>query len=94
MKLPHLRERITGVGVCVCSVYKNSKEPASSEESGGGGLGAVGGVGWVGEGSGVRRGPRRVMSTGGPWSDVRALSVGDGSSGARAAAGGSQEAGT
>ena len=94
MRLPHLRERITGVGVRVCSVYK-SKEPASSEES----VKEVGWVLWaewsgVGEGSGVRRGPRRAVSTGGPWSDVRALSVGDGSSGARAAAGGSQEAGT
>lgn len=38
--------------------------------------------GGVGEGSGVRQGSQRAVSAVGPWSDVRALSMGDGSSGA------------
>ena len=37
--------------------------------------------GGVGEGSGVRRGPWRAVSTVGPLSDVRALSMGDGHQG-------------
>lgn len=48
--------------------------------SGGGGLGAVGGVGWGGGGLWSEAGVPE--STVGPWSDVRALSMGDGSPGA------------
>lgn len=66
----------------MCTVFtRTARSCKLGRVSGGGGLGAVAEWGGVGEGSGVRRGPWRAVSTVGPLSDVCALSMGDGHQG-------------
>lgn len=80
------------IGVGVCIVFKRtarSPQAWKSEWRRWAGCCGRSGVGW-GRALGVRQGSQRAVSAVGPWSDVRALSMGDGSSGAVASCGGGQ----